>query len=61
MKTLAQYYEEMTTKELTKERSQIQMDIENNDGRLTAYSSADLDDSLDKQEIIDNILLERRK
>jgi len=61
MKTLEQYYEEMTTKELVEERLQIQIDIENNDGRLTTHSSADLDYSLDKQEIIDNILLDRRK
>lgn len=59
MNTLKQYYEVMTTEKLTKTRLQVQAEIENNDERLTAHSSEDLDHSLDKRDVIDNILLKR--
>ena len=59
MNTLKQYYEVMTTEKLTKTRLQVQTEIEENDGRLTAYSSDDLDHSLDKRDTIDDILSKR--
>lgn len=59
MNALKQYYEVMTTEKLTKTRLQVQTEIEENDGRLTAYSSDDLDHSLDKRDTIDDILSKR--
>lgn len=59
MKTLEQYYNKLTTEMLIKIRSHIQTDIEEDDGRLTAHSSYDLDYNLDKRDTIDDILLKR--
>lgn len=61
MNTLEQYYEGMSTETLIERRATLQTEIANNDGRLSAYSSEDLDHSLDKRDTIDDILSKRQK
>lgn len=61
MDALKRYYEGMSTGTLIERRVILQMDIESNDGRLTAHSSADLDHSLDKRAAIDDILSKRQR
>ncbi|MCK4526499.1 hypothetical protein KAW18_03940 [candidate division WOR-3 bacterium] len=56
MNHLQKHYESLSTEQLRVERSEIQKKIEENNGRLTAHSSADLDDNLDTRDIIDRIL-----
>ena len=59
MKYLRKHYEEMTTEQLVEKHAEIEERINQNDGRLTTDSSADLDYNLDKRDIIDEIILER--
>jgi len=59
MDYLQEHYEKLSTKQLKTERSKIQKNIEENDGRLTTDSSADLDYNLDKRDAIDTILANR--
>ena len=56
---LKNYYENKTTEQLYFERQYIEQEIEDNDGRLSAESSYELDYLLDKKEIINNILARR--
>lgn len=56
---LQEYYEKLPTEQLRIERSEINKKIDENDGRLTTDSSADLDYNLDKIEAIDVILANR--
>lgn len=51
-------YEGMSVEQLKAERSEVEERIEKNDERLTADSSADLDNDLDKRDIIDEIFVE---
>lgn len=53
---LQEHYEKMSIKQLKKEKTDLQIKIEENDGRLSAHSSADLDYDLDKVEAIDKVL-----
>ena len=55
MGLLRKHYEKMTPEQLRAERFEIEKKVEENDGRLTTDSSADLDYNLDKLDIIDEI------
>ena len=59
MEPLKHYYGGMSTGTLVERRANLQTEIEENDGRLTAHSSDDLDHSLDKRDTIDDILSKR--
>jgi hypothetical protein len=52
-------YTTWKTEELVEERKKIETDIEENDGRLTTGSSAQLDYDLDKLDAIDFVLKQR--
>jgi hypothetical protein len=58
---LQEYYGKMSIKQLEKERADLQVEIEENDGRLSAHSSADLDYALDKIDAINNSLTNYEK
>jgi hypothetical protein len=53
---LQKHYEKMSIKQLKKEKADLQIEIKENDGRLSAHSSADLDHALDKTETINKVL-----
>lgn len=55
MSLLRNHYEKMSVEQLKTERSEVEKRIEENDGRLTTNSSANLDYDLDKCDIIDEI------
>ena len=59
MKSLQEYYEKLSIEQLRTKRHEIQNKIEKNDGRLSAHSSADLDNDLDDRDTIDKILANR--
>ena len=61
MSYLQDYYEKLSTEQLKTERFILQRKIKENDERLTTDSSADLDYNLDKQEVINTILMNRPK
>ena len=56
MESSQEYYEKLSIEQLRTERHEIQNRIEENDGRLSAHSSADLDNDLDDRDTIDKIL-----
>jgi hypothetical protein len=59
MESLQEHYEKLSTEQLRIKRHKIQNRIEVNDGRLTAHSSADLDNDLDDRDTIDQVLAKR--
>ena len=59
MKSLQEYYEKLSIEQLRTKRHEIQNRIEENDERLSAHSSADLDNDLDNRDTIDKILATR--
>lgn len=59
MNILQEHLQTLTTEQLQQERVEIEQRIEQDDGRLTPHSSADLDYLLDLRDDIDTELKRR--